>query len=267
MRYVALVLAALIAVGVSPASAASKLKFHSQTTVIVSAPLGIAVPDTSNVLAAAGDIIGCGTACMRYDLNGNMYVTLAGASGITVGFPYSMTADAQTATAASAIGLGVINGGGTVDRVAECASPAQTGCVQVQLWTGTNSIGRLQPSAGHWAGALFASTVGGSGTLAGGVQGCATGPAVPCAFIACSGACVIYGFEFLSGSAMVASQTVTCYNNATALSGSQILTAAQMGSDQIISIGGANGLSVAGVTCQLNGTLLSSQDFVVFTQP
>jgi hypothetical protein len=173
------------------------------------------VPDISEDIAATGDIVGAGTAPMRYDSSADLYVTLANAGSIVIS--------------------------GTVN-----------------LSGGTAAIGHLNSANGYSSQNINPTNF---------TSGCSS---FPCLNTLVTGATTIYGFVFLSGTAMVAGQTMSCYDNATTNSGTILLQAAQMGSDQVITVpGGANGLTVSnGVTCALAGTALTStQFFEVQTNP
>lgn len=72
---------------------------------------GSIIPDTANMVAAAGDLIGGGTQYMTYDLNRNLYVTLAGAGAITTTVVGTFNSTAPSLTTGQTVGFQVDNSG------------------------------------------------------------------------------------------------------------------------------------------------------------
>lgn len=198
------------------------------------------VPDTSQIIAA---VQGLGAAGLTYDTNGNLLVSLSG-GGATLDLP--LPGGSSTAVGNNqSVGIQAYDGSANLVPLQEI-----NGSLNVNLTTQSAGLvvnSKIQPFADN--------TVSGAGLQ----TGCSGSPV--CTQTIFSGAKTLFGMEFLSGTAMIAGQSITCYDSLSG-SGTILIQAAQMGAGQIITIPGGGESLTAGFTCVTAGAVLTVNQFI-----
>jgi hypothetical protein len=226
----------------SPALAAHKspphIKHFTAPTQTITAPVMTAQQlDNSYMVAAAGDLIGYGTAAMRYDSNANLYVTLAGTSGITALPP--LTGGATGIPFAANQGLAIFgSNGATEDALTETGGALNTNDTIAAI----SAALKLQDGSPQLSGAALRT-------------GCSGSPV--CTFTT-TAITTLYAIIY-AGPALSGTSTITCYDNTSATGDFIILYPSNMGNTQILQYGPTGyHLQNGKVSCQTAGAVLGA---------